>query len=73
MASVSIVTARINSRVKALVDKWCRGRGLVMARFIEDAILDKLEEESDICEIEKLRREPLRPLRAILKELPGLK
>lgn len=65
----SVITARVDSRIKNLADKVCSSKGLVMARFIEDAILDKIEELSDSTEVELLRREPTRPLRDILKEL----
>ncbi len=65
----SMISARINSKIKKLADEWCKANGLVMAKFLEDAILDKLEEAHDIKEIEKLRREPARPLREVLKEL----
>ena len=44
-----------------------------MARFIEEAILDKLEENLDLEEIENLRREPTRPFSEVMKELKGLK
>ena len=40
-----------------------------MAKFIEDAILDKLEENLDLQELDKLRREPTRPFSDVLKEL----
>jgi len=43
-----------------------------MAKFVEDALLDRLEELGDRNEVEKLRREPTRPLRAVLKELSAL-
>jgi hypothetical protein len=68
----AILTARVNKRVKALVDKHCKARGLVLARFIEDAILDKLEESDDLREIEKLRREPTRPFSEVMRELKWL-
>lgn len=68
----AVLTARVNKRVKSLADKWCKSQGLVLARFIEDAIIDKLEESHDISEIEKLRREPTRPLTEVMKELKGL-
>jgi hypothetical protein len=67
-----VITARINKKVKSLADKWCKSQGLVLARFIEDAIIDKLEETHDLSEIEKLRREPTRPFSEVLKELKGL-
>jgi hypothetical protein len=30
-----------NKKVKRLADQWCRSQGLALARFIEDAIIDK--------------------------------
>lgn len=68
----AVLTARVNKKVKSLVDKWCKSQGLVLARFVEDAIIDKLEESHDILEIEKLRREPTRPFSDVIKELKGL-
>ena len=35
---------RIDARVKDAVEKLCDARGLKMNRFIEEALLDKLEE-----------------------------
>ena len=69
MRKVAAINARVDARVKELADKWCRSKGLVLAKFIEDAILDKLEEHQDIAEIEALRREPSRPFRDVLPEL----
>lgn len=69
----AVLTARINKKIKKLADQWCKSQGLVMTRFIEEAILDKLEENLDIKEIEKLRREPARPFSEVMKELSGFK
>ena len=68
-----VLTARLNKKVKNLPDQWCKSRGLVMARFIEEAILDKLEESLDIEDLDKLRRELTRPFSDVMKELKGLK
>ncbi len=65
----SVITARVDQRIKKLADQVCASKGLIMARFIEDAILDKIEELTDASEVQKLRREPTRPLSEILKEL----
>ena len=70
---LAVLTARINNKVKKLADNWCKSQGLVMARFVEEAILDKLEECHDLEEIQKIRREPARPFREVMKELRGLK
>ena len=69
MKKQSAITARIDTKVKALADKWCKSQGLVMSRFIEEAILDKLEEVVDASEIAKLRRESTRPFEDVIKEL----
>ena len=71
MSSV-LISARISKEVKELASKWCKANGFVMAKFIEEAILEKLEEHIDRQEIDKLRKEPTRPFSEILKELKSV-
>ena len=40
-----------------------------MGKFLEDAILDKLEEFEDVSDLRKLRNESFRSFDEILKEL----
>ena len=47
----------------------CKERGLKMSRFIEDALIDKLEELEDIADLKSLRKEPVRSLVEVLKDL----
>ncbi len=68
MAKVQ-VGARIDAKVKKVVEAVCESRGLKMNRFIEDAILDKLEELQDVEDILPIRREPTKPFRKLLAEL----
>ena len=68
MAQVQIAT-RIDSRVKKAVEQLCEARGLKMNRFIEEALLDKLEELEDIDDLKRIRCEPTRPLSEVLKDL----
>ncbi len=68
MKQVQLAT-RIDGRIKAAIEKICTSRGLKMNRFIEDALLDKLEEMEDIEDINKIRSEPTRPLAHILDDL----
>ena len=68
MAQTQLAT-RIDARVKRAVEDLCRSRGLKMNRFIEDALLDKLEELEDIEDLKRIRCEPTRPLSEVLKEL----
>ena len=68
MKQVQLAT-RINGRIKTAIEKICADRGLKMNHFIEEALLDKLEEMEDIEDIKAIRSETTRPLSAILKEL----
>ena len=63
------VATRIDPRVKKAVEAVCKAKGMKMNRFIEDALLDKLEELEDSGEVGRLRREPSRTLTDILKDL----
>ena len=68
MAQVQLAT-RIDARVKKALEQVCESRGLKMNRFIEDALIDKLEELEDIEDLKRIRCEPTRPLSAILEDL----
>jgi len=59
------LATRIESKIKRAVRRACRSRGLKMNRFIEDALLDKLEELEDIKDLKKIQGEPRRPLEEV--------
>ena len=63
------LATRVDRRGKKAVEEVCRARGLKMNRFIEDALIDKLEELEDVEDLKAIRCEPTRPLSAILQEL----
>lgn len=63
------LAARVDSKVKKAVELVCKERGLKMARFVEDALIDKLEEIEDLTELETLRVEPARALADVLAAL----
>ena len=67
--SAKQLATKIDEKVKNTLEAVCRERGLKMNRFIEDAIVDKLEELEDIEDLKNLRKESFRPLSAILKDL----
>lgn len=67
--SVKQLATKIDERVKKALEEICRQRGLKMNRFIEDAIVDKLEELEDIEDLKHLRKESFRPLSAVLSDL----
>ena len=63
------LATKVDERVKRALEEVCRQRGLKMNRFIEDAIVDKLEELEDIEDLKHLRKESFRPLSDVLSEL----
>ena len=67
--SQSQIAARVDARVKKAVETVCRERGLKIGRFIEDALIDKLEELEDIEDLKEIRHEPTRPLAEVLRDL----
>ena len=68
MAQVQLAT-RIDAGVKKAVEELCESRGLKMNRFIEEALLDKLEELEDVEDLKTLLCEPTRLLSEILNDL----
>lgn len=63
------ISARIDKALKQAIEKYCKSRGLVMNHFIQEALLDKLEELEDIEDLKKIRHEPTRPLADVLAEI----
>ncbi len=68
MATVQI-SARIDVRLKQVLDEVCRSRGIVLNHFIQEALLDRLEEFEDIEDLKAIRHEPTRPFAELLAEL----
>lgn len=68
MSKVQLAT-QVHRQVKKALEEVCESRGLKIGHFIQEAILDKLEEYEDIAELRKLRAEPSRPLVDIIKDL----
>jgi len=55
--------------LKEAIDEACRVRGMKLTRFVQEALLDKLEEIADVEDLPRLRREPTRPLRDLIRDL----
>lgn len=63
------ISARIDARLKQALDDVCRSRGIVMNHFIQEALLDRLEELEDVEDLKAIRHEQTRPLSEVLAEL----
>jgi len=63
------LATRVDERVKRAVEAVCEARGLKMNRFIEEALIDKLEELEDIEELKSIRCESTRSLSDLIKDL----
>ena len=61
--------ARIDPEIKRAVEDICEERGLKINKFVENALLDKLEELADLEDLKKIRHEQTRPFEEVLKEL----
>ncbi len=68
MAAKQLAT-KIDENIKAALDSFCKERGLKINRFLEDAILDKLEEYEDVSDLRKLKAETFRSFEDVVKEL----
>lgn len=68
MSEAQLAT-KIDKRVKDAVSAICEQRGWKINRFIEEAILDKLEELDDVADVKALRKEPSRPLSDVIRDL----
>ena len=63
------ISARIDESLKTALDRYCKSRGIVMNHFIQEALLDRLEELEDIEDMKQIRHESTRPLAEVLGEL----
>ena len=68
MATVQI-NARVDPALKKAIDEYCRSRGIVLNHFVQEALIDRLEELEDIEDLKKIRHEPTRPLAEVLADL----
>lgn len=68
MATVQI-SARIDRRLKKAIEDYCKPRGIVINHFIQQALIDRLQELEDIQDLKEIRHEPTRPLSEVIAEL----
>ena len=68
MALVQLATP-IDDRLKRAVEEVCEARGLKINRFVQDALLDKLDEMEDIEDLKSIRLEPTKSWSDVIHDL----
>ena len=63
------ISVRVDVALKQALERYCKSRGIVMNHFIQEAIIDRLEELEDIEDLKRIRHEATRPLAEVLGEL----
>ena len=63
------ISARVDAAVKRALERHCKSRGIIMNHFIQEALIDRLEELEDIEDLKRIRHEATRPLAEVLEEL----
>jgi hypothetical protein len=63
------ISARVDPALKKAVEDYCRSRGVLMDHFIQEALIDRLEELEDAEALKTIGHEPTRPLSEVLTEL----
>ena len=61
------ISAQVDQRLKAAIERYCRSHGIVVNHFIQEALIDRLEELEDIQDLKQIRHEATRPLADVLK------
>lgn len=68
-AKTAHISTILSVQVKDALSKFCQKRGFKISRFIEEAILERLEDEVDIVSYETRRNEERISLEDLLKSL----
>ena len=63
------LNTRIDEVLKRAIDDYCRAHGIAVSHFVQEALLDRLEELEDIEDLKQIRHEPTRPLSEVLADL----
>lgn len=48
------INASVDESLKIALERYCRSRGIVMDHFIQEALLDRLEELEDIEDVHRI-------------------
>lgn len=65
------ISVWVDESLKDAVVRYCQSKGFGMDNFIEEALIDRLEEVGDIEDVRRIRSEATRPLAEVQSELDG--
>lgn len=63
------LATKIDTEVKQSLDSYLNLSGITLSRFVENAIIDKLEELEDVQDYMTRRNDPLVSLSKVIKDL----
>lgn len=63
------LATKIDAEVKASLDEVLARVGVTLSRFVESAILDKLEELEDLSDVADRKKETSKSLKQVMTEL----
>lgn len=70
MSETATLSTIIDERVKKAAAEFCKKRGIKLRYFIEQAMIEQLEDEIDLEAYRQRRNEETVPLEEILKASP---
>ena len=68
MGSVQF-NVRIDEGLKKAVENWCQSSGEAIGYFVQEALIDRLEDLEDIEDLKTIRHEPTTPFADLVTEL----
>ena len=63
------ISAWVDEALKHAMTRHCRSRGISTDLFVEETLIDRLQEIDDIEDVKRVRHEATRPLAEVLEEL----
>ena len=63
------INVRVDEALRNAVVRYCSSQGMILSHFVQEAMLDRLEELEDVEDLKRIRHEPTRPLKDVLTDL----
>lgn len=59
----------VDEKIRTAIEEHCRSHGVLMSRFVQEALLHRLDELDDSEDLKELRYEANRPFADVVREL----